>query len=64
MTSPSLLARTTVVTGEDLVSGELMPSFTTKREEFRKKNEEADNILAHQMVVVASGENRGLYVFI
>ena len=44
------------------MSRELTSSFTTKREEFRKKCEEADNILAHQMVVVASKENKGVSV--
>ena len=41
---------------------ELTSTVTIKREDLRTKHEEADNILAHQMVVVASEENKGVSV--
>ena len=38
---------------------ELTSSVTFKRENLRTNHKEADNILAHQMAVVASEENKG-----
>ena len=37
---------------------ELTSTVTFKREDLRTNHEEADNILAHQMVVVMSEENK------
>ena len=50
--------RRLVVTGEDPVSVELTSTVTIKQEDFGTNHEETDNILAHQMVVVASEKNR------
>ena len=54
--------RRLVVTGEDPVPVELTSTVTIKREDLRTNHEEADNILAHQMVAVASEENKGVSV--
>ena len=54
--------RRLVVTGEDLVPVELSSTVTIKREDLQANHEEADNILAHQAVVVASEENKGVSV--
>ena len=51
-----------VVTGKDLVPVELSSTVTIKREDLRANHEEADNILAHQMVVVLSEEIKGVSV--
>ena len=53
--------RRLVVTGEDPVPVELTSTVTIKREDLQTNHEEADNILAHQMVVVASEENQGVF---
>ena len=49
----TLNIRRLVVTGEDPVSLELTSIVTIKREDLQTNHEEADNILAHQVVVVA-----------
>ena len=54
--------RRLVVTVEDPVPVELSSTVTIKREDLRTNHEEADNILAHQMVVVASEGNKGVSV--
>ena len=54
--------RRLVVTREDPVPVELTSTVTIKREDLRTNQEEADNILAHQMVVVGSEENKGVSV--
>ena len=54
--------RRLVVTGEDPVPIELTSTARINREDLRTNHEEADNILAHQMVVVASEENKGVCV--
>ena len=46
--------RRLVVTRKDPVPVELTSTVTNKREDFLTNHEEADNILAHQMIVVAS----------
>ena len=51
--------RILVVTGEDPVPVELTSTVTIKQEDSLTNHKEADNILAHQMVVVASEENKG-----
>ena len=50
--------RRLVVTGEDPVPVELTSTITIRKEDLRTIHEEADNKLAHQMVVVASEETR------
>ena len=52
--------RRLVVTGEDPVPVELTSAIKIHREDLRTNHEEADNILAHQMVVVAAEENKGV----
>ena len=54
--------RRLVVTGEDPVPVELTSTITIKREDLRTSHEDAENILAHQMVAVASEENKGVSV--
>ena len=54
--------RRLVVTGEDPVPVELTSIVKIHREDLRTNHEEADNILAHQMVVVATEENKGISV--
>ena len=54
--------RKLVVTGEDPVPVELTSAVTIKREDLRTNHKEADNILAHQMVAVASEGNKGVSV--
>ena len=51
-----------VVTGEAPVPVELTSTVTNKQEDLRTNHEEADNILAHLMVVVTSEENKGVSV--
>ena len=41
---------------------ELTSTVTIKGEDLRTNHEEADNILVHPMVVVASEENKGVSV--
>ena len=41
---------------------ELISTVTNKREDLRTNHKEANNILAHQMVVVASEESKGVSV--
>ena len=41
---------------------ELQSTVTIKRDDLQTNHEEADNILAHQVVVVASEENKGASV--
>ena len=41
---------------------ELTSTVTIKQEDLRTNHEEADNILAHQMVVVMSEKNKGVSV--
>ena len=50
------------MTGEDPVPVELTSAVKIHREDLRTNHEEADNILAHQMVVVATEENKGVSV--
>ena len=47
---------------DDPVPVELTSTVTIKREDLRTSHEEADSILAHQMVAVASEENKGVSV--
>ena len=54
--------RRLVVTGEDPLLVELTSVVKIHLEDLWTNNEEADNILAHQMMVVATEENKGVSV--
>ena len=54
--------RRLVVTGEDPVPFEITPGTTIRRQDMSTTHEEADNILAQQMVLNASQPNTGVCV--
>ena len=54
--------RRLVITVEEPLPVAVTPPVTTEREDLRTSHEEADDILAHQMVVVVSERNKGVSV--
>ena len=54
--------RRLVATVEEPASVEVTSAVTTKHEDLRTNHQEADNRLAHQMIVVASEGNKGVSV--